>query len=53
MANTTEVLRSQFKVLLTHFIKLKIIPASDGNKSMSQFSDFNELKLNDDKFCNF
>ena len=53
MANTTEVLRSQFKVLLTHFIKLKIMPASDENKSMPQFSDFNELKLNDDKFCNF
>ena len=55
MANTTEVLRSQFKVLLTHFIKLKIMPASDGDKSMSQFSDFigHELKLNDDKFRNF
>ena len=55
MANTTEVFRSQFKVLLTHFIKLKIMPASDGDKSMPQFSDFigHELKLNDDKFRNF
>ena len=55
MANTTEVLRSQFKVLLTHFIELKIMPASDGDKSMSQFSDFigHKLKLNDDKFRNF
>ena len=55
MANTAEVLRSQFKVLLTHFINLKIMSVSDGDKSMSQFSDFigHELKLNDDKFCNF
>ena len=54
MANTTEVLRSQFKVLLTHFIKLKVMPASDIDKSMSQFSDFigHQLKLND-KFRNF